>query len=373
MDLAQYLKELEYLVNIDSGSEDSEGVSKVADFFAEKFNEIGWNVHEYEFDGKCGKCVICTNREAEHYDLLMIGHLDTVFPKGTCNERPFKIEGSRAYGPGVADMKHGSLLMYYLLKELPREVTEKLNIVAVFNPDEEIGSIYSKHVYADYAKKADYGFVYEASGNEGGCCAERKGMLKYTVDFIGKDGHCGYMFENGAKSAIHEMGKWIVKFSEMVSREKNTTVNIGMANGGVKSNVVAPTANMIMDVRFSDNSEIDRFDSAIEEMTAEATERGITVKIERNSKNALVYTEEVDRYIKHVEKITKENGIAFKHRARGGLSDANILAQHGVLCLDGMGPVGDDDHSPNEYMEIDSVIPYYNLSMLLIKDLAENK
>ncbi len=372
MDLNQYLKDLEYLVNIDSGSEDVEGVNKVADFFVEKFSELSWNVHEYEFDGKCGKCVICTNREAEHYDLLMIGHLDTVFPHGTCSERPFRIEGNRAYGPGVCDMKHGSLMMYYLLKELPEEVNEKLNIVAIFNPDEEIGSRYSKFVYEEYAKKAQYAFVYEASG-DGGCCAERKGGLWYTIDFTGKGGHCGYMFTNDSKSAIHEMGKWIVKFSEMASVEKNTTVNVGLANGGIKGNVVAPKASMKIDIRIADNSEIERFDKAIEEMTLEAKERGIEVKIIRSSKSAMPYTEKTDKYIKHVEKITKENGIEFKHRARGGLSDANVLTGFGVLCLDGMGPSGDCDHCPDEYMNIDSVIPYYNLSMLLIKDLADNK
>jgi len=373
MELNQYLKELEYLVNIDSGSEDAEGVTKVADFFVEKFNEMGWNVHEYEFDGKCGKCVICTNREADHYDLLMIGHLDTVFPHGTCSERPFKIEGNRAYGPGVCDMKHGSLLMYYLLKDLPEEINEKLNIVAIFNPDEEIGSRYSKTVYEEYARKSDYGFVYEASGAEGGCCAERKGGLFYTIEFTGKDGHCGYMFENGSKSAIHEMGKWIVKFSEMASREKNTTVNVGLANGGIKGNVVAPKASMKIDIRFADNSEIERFDNAIAEMTEGATERGIGVNIVKSVKTALMYTEKADEYIKHIQKITKENNIAFKHRSRGGLSDANILAGFGVLCIDGMGPTGDCDHCPDEYLEIDSVIPYYNLSALLIKDLADNK
>lgn len=372
MDLNQYLKELEYLVNIDSGSEDAEGVTKVADFFVEKFITMGWNVHEHEFDGKCGKCVICTNREAEHYDLLMIGHLDTVFPKGTCAERPFRIEGDIAYGPGVCDMKHGSLMMYHLLKNLPEELFEKLNIVAIFNPDEEIGSIYSRHVYEEYARKSDYGFIYEASGDNG-CCAERKGGLWYTIDFVGKGGHCGYMFTNGAKSAIHEMGKWIVKFSEMASVEKGTTVNVGLANGGVKGNVVAPEASMKIDIRIADNSEIARFDNAIEEMSAEAQSRGIQVQVKRAVKGAMAYTEKVDKYIKHVEKITAENGIEFKHRARGGLSDGNILTEYGVLCLDAMGPSGGDDHCADEYMNIDSVIPYYNLSMLLISDLAQRK
>lgn len=372
MDLKQYLKELEYLVNIDSGSEDYEGVNKVADFFVGKFDEMGWNVHEYEFGTECGKCVICTNSEAEHYDLLMIGHLDTVFPKGTSRERPFRIEGNLAYGAGVADMKHGSLMMYHLLKNLPKEVNEKLNIVAIFNPDEEIGSRYSRKVYEEYARKSDYGFLYEAS-DENGCCAERKGGLFYTVDFRGKGGHAGYMFTNGSRSAIHEMGKWIVRLSEMAGLEKGTTVNVGVANGGIKSNVVAPSAQIEIDIRLKDNSEIERFDKAVEKMTAEAKERGIDVEIEKRIKPALMYTAKTDRYIKHIEKITKENGIKFRHKARGGLSDANILADFGVLCLDGLGPYGSDCHCDGEYIKIDTVIPYYNLSQLLIRDLAQQK
>lgn len=370
MDLISYLKELEYLVNIDSGTEDVEGVTKVADFFATKFREMNWNVHEYEFGEKCGKCVICTNRIAEHYDLLMMGHLDTVFPHGTCEARPFKIEGDKAYGPGVVDMKNGSLLIYYLLKELPKDINEKLNIVAIFNPDEEVGSVYSRNVYEEYARKSDYGFVYEGSGSKSGCCAERKGRLEYSVEFIGKAGHCGYMFTNGAKSAIHEMGKWIVKFSEMSSVEKNTTVNIGLANGGIKTNVVAPEANMKIDIRFADDKEIERFDKAISEMTENANKRGIAVDVHKNFVNAMPYTQRIDDYIKHIQEITSENGIVFNHSPRGGVSDGNILAGFGVLVLDGMGPSGGSDHSPDEYMEIDSVIPYFNLSMLLIKDLA---
>lgn len=373
MDLNKYLKELEYLVNIDSGTEDVEGVTKVADFFAAKFREMNWNVHEYEFGTECGKCVICTNREAEHYDLLMIGHLDTVFPHGTCEERPFRIEGNIAYGPGVSDMKNGSLLMYYLLKDIPEDVNEKLNIVAIFNPDEETGSKYSQKVYEEYARKSEYGFVYEGAGSQSGCCTERKGRVNYSIEFTGKAGHCGYMFTNGSKSAVHEMGKWIVKFSEMASIEKDTTVNIGIASGGTKSNVVADKANMEVDIRFTENDEIERFNKAVEAMTNDAHKCGISVNINREIKNSMKYTVKTDEYVKHIQKITSENGILFRHGKRGGLSDANVLTAFGVLCIDGMGPIGDGEHAAEEYMEIDSVIPYYNLSMLLMKDLADKK
>ena len=86
MELSTYLSQLEYLTNIDSCSDDPEGIKKVADFFAEGFREMGWNVHYHDLAPKAGPCVICTNREADHYDLMLIGHLDTVFPKGTCAE-----------------------------------------------------------------------------------------------------------------------------------------------------------------------------------------------------------------------------------------------------------------------------------------------
>lgn len=124
MNLQSYLEDLEYLVNIDSGTENAKGVNKVADYFVQKFRDMNWDVKEIETKEGFGKCVICTNREADHYDLLMIGHTDTVFPNGTCRNRPFTIDGNRAYGPGVCDMKHGCLMMYYLIKNQSKEILD---------------------------------------------------------------------------------------------------------------------------------------------------------------------------------------------------------------------------------------------------------
>ena len=91
MDLKTYLSELEYLVNIDSGTETIEGVAKVADFFADRFKGLGWTVRVEDLAPDAGPCVICANREAEHYDVMLIGHMDTVFLKGTCAQRPFRM------------------------------------------------------------------------------------------------------------------------------------------------------------------------------------------------------------------------------------------------------------------------------------------
>ena len=374
MNLNEYLSELEKLVNIDTGSTDChEGIDEVASYFEERFKELGWQTKKCDLSPNAGPTLISTNREAEIYDLMMIGHIDTVFPKGTAAKRPFKMDGEYAYGPGVGDMKQGALMMYYLVKEMPREVLDKLNIVVVFNSDEELGSVFSRKVYEEYAKRTRYAFVYEAAGLDHSSCAERKGGLGYTVNFQGVAGHCGFVFTNGAKSAVHEMARWIVELSDMQSEELGTSVNVGVANGGYKSNVVAPEARIIVDIRVLDNSEPERFDKKIDELTEAARGRGVGVTVKRRFKPAFVHSDKEREYVSYVEKIASEAGVPFCHHMRGGLSDSNIIAEWGAVCLDGLGPEAGNGHSDEEKMRISSVERMYKLSMLLISDLAKNK
>ena len=370
MDLERYLSQLEYLVNIESCSDDPEGLNKVAAFFSEGFKELGWIVEEYDLAPQSGTCVICSNRKADHYDLFLIGHLDTVFPRGT--GVPFRVEGNLAYGAGVGDMKQGCLLIYQLMKDLPREVNEKLNICVVFNPDEEIGSRYSKDVYLPYAAKADLALVYEARSAKGCLCVERKGSAQYKIQFTGIPGHCGFVFKNGAKSAISEMARWIVALDALQSKERNTSVNVGVVSGGTKPNVVAEQAEMTVDIRFSDPAEAIRVEETVSDLLKQAEERGIGVEIvEKRGKLPLVPTEKGKVYFDHLLHIGKAAGLDFSFEARGGLSDANIVAQVGPICIDGLGPAGGSGHTPQEYMMIDTIIPCYDLSMLIFKDLAK--
>ena len=375
MDLKQYLADLEYLVNIDSGSKDGfAGLDQIADFFKERFDKLGWQTEKHDLAPDAGPCLICTNRKAEKYDLLMIGHIDTVFPLGTAAARPFRYDDTYAYGPGAGDMKGSSLLMYYIIKELPPEINEKLNIVVVFNPDEEIGSLYSRYAYKPYAERSRYAYVYEGASEKGTSCAERKGGIVYTVRFQGVAGHCGYVFTNGAKSAVHEMGRWIVALSDMQDEALGTSVNVGIAKGGVTKNTVAPDAMIEVDIRIKDNDEPERFDAAIARLTEEAKSRGIGIEVERRFKPALVYTDEVRAYVEHVCEITKAAGIPFSHAPRGGLSDANIIASYGAICLDGLGIAsGGGSHSPAEKTQYKTAEHFKNLSLFLMKDLAENK
>ena len=374
MNLDRFYEDLEYLVNIDSGTVDGHaGIDRIADFLADRFKDLGWQTKKHDLSPNAGPTLICTNREAENYDLLMIGHLDTVFTLGTIEKWSFSMDDKYAYGPGVHDMKSGVLFMYYLMKELPKEVGEKLNIVAVFNSDEETSSLYSKEVYAEYAKRSRYAFVFEGMAANGTSRVERKGGLGYIVKFTGVAGHCGSVFINGAKSAVHEMGKWIVALSEMQDEAKGTSVNVGIARGGTKKNIVAPEAYIEVDIRIDDNEEPLRFDRAIEALTKGAKERGIGVEITRRFKPALVYTEKVAEYAEHVKKIASAAGIPIEFQKGGGLSDANILASYGAVCLDGIGPAGDGSHSEREVLFKETVPMAYDRAMLLICDLAEQK
>ena len=370
MDLELYLSQLEYLVNIESCSDDPEGLNKVAAFFSKGFKELGWIVEEYDLAPQSGTCVICTNRPAEYYDVFLIGHLDTVFPRGTGT--PYRVEGNMVYGSGVGDMKQGCLLMYHLMKDLPKEINEKLNICVVFNPDEEIGSRYSKDIYLPYAAKSKLALAYEARSTKGFICIERKGSTQFNLQFTGIPGHCGFVFKNGAKSAISEMARWIVALDALQSKERDTTVNGGVVSGGTKPNVVAEHASMTVDIRFADPNEAARVEETLNELLKQAEERGISVEItEKRGKLPLVPTEKGTAYFEHLQNVGKAAGIEITYEARGGLSDANIIAQVGPICIDGMGPAGGGGHTPQEYMLLDTIVPTYDLSMLIFKDLAQ--
>ena len=370
MDLELYLSQLEYLVNIESCSDDPEGLNKMAAFFSKGFKDLGWIVEKYDLAPQSGTCVICTNRKANHYDVFLIGHLDTVFPRGT--GVPYRTEGNIAYGAGVGDMKHGCLLMYHLMKDLPKEINEKLNICVVYNPDEEIGSRYSKDIYLPYAAKSKLALAYEARSATGCICVERKGSAQYKIKFTGIPGHCGFVFKNGAKSAVSEMARWIVALDSLQSKEQNTSVNVGVVSGGTKPNVVAEEAQMTVDIRFSDPTEGKRVEETVSDLLKQAQERGISVEIlEKRGKPPLVPTEEGKAYFDHLLTIGKAAGLEFSFEARGGLSDANIIAQVGPICIDGMGPAGAAGHCPQEHIFLDTIIPAYDLSMLIFDDLAK--
>lgn len=371
----EYLEQLETLVNIESGSYNVKGLHEVADELSRWFEKIGWCVKRHDIGDKTGPVLEICNREADYYDVMFVGHMDTVFPDGTVKERPFSMDETKAYGPGVSDMKQGDVAIYQVVTHLSETALDKLNICVIYNPDEEIGSIYSKELLDKIGEKAKFVYVMEANSEETGACFARKGRIQIDLEFYGKSAHSGFMFQQEHASTIVEMGHYILKLSELASEEHDTTVNIGVVSGGIATNVVPEFAKMSFEARFKKESERLRLEKAINSLIeGESFAKGVTVKIVHNDLiNSWEKTPESLAHIEHLKAISSSLCIPFKEEDRGGLSDANHLSVSGSICSDGMGPQGDLCHSPNEYTIIDSIQPCVQLLCAVLEDLAKNK
>ena len=375
VDLQRYLRELELLVNTDSGQGNPEGITAVGDFFADRFATMGWLVEKYDLRPNTGNCTVVKNREADRYDLMLIGHVDTVFATGETAKRPFRRDEKNCYGVGVIDMKQGCLSMLHILEALPKEVNDKLNIMAIFNPDEEVGSPWSKPILHHYASICDKVFVFEAGGSHPGMVTiERKGQTALSVTIHGRAGHAGEMFENGSLSAVTEAVHWVNTLNQFHSQEMDTTVNVGVFQAGEKRNVVAQTATVSWDIRYSRREIKDQLDACIDELTRHAEENGYKVEFHlRKTAPALAPDERTFAYVERMRKVAQRAGVTLELKKRGGMSDANHMSLCGPVCVDSLGPTGDFDHSDREYLAIDTIEPYTQFAYELICDLAEDK
>ena len=375
LNLDQYLRELEVLVNTDSGQGNPEGITAVGDFFADRFAAMGWIVEKYDLRPDTGNCTVVKNREADRYDLMLIGHVDTVFQTGEAAKRPFRRDEKNCYGVGVIDMKQGCLSMLHILEQLPAQVTEKLNIMAIFNPDEEVGSRWSKPILHRYAAICDKIFVFEAGGSHPGMVTvERKGQTALSVTIHGIAGHAGYMFENGSLSAVTEAVHWVNTLNQFHSQEMDTTVNVGVFQAGEKRNVVAQTATVAWDIRYSRRELKDQLDKTVEELVRHAEENGYRVEFHiRSTSPALVPDERTWVYVEKMKAVAEHLGMTLSLKKRGGMSDANHMAAFGPVCVDSLGPTGNFDHSDREYLAIDSIEPYTRFAYELICNIAEDE
>lgn len=372
--MKSFLKDLEYLVNIDSCQDSPEGLTQVAEFFEKEFKKMGWKTSLVDV-GAPGPCFVAVNREAETYDWYFSGHMDTVFPKGTVKERPFSVvhdDGKNidiAKGPGVCDMKHGLLTTLYAIRALGKEA-DKFNIVVAFQPDEEIGSPYARDLLCKIGAKSKVCLIMEAGEDDDKVihCIQRKGMIKFKFEFTGKAGHAGSMLTNGSVSAITEMNYWITQILTLINREKATTANIGLVSGGTGSNVVAGYAEMTGEIRFERLDEAEKAKALIASLYEHAEKAG--VKVERpldRFEKPMVPSEETVKFVEFLQKLSAEDGGEFVVRKRGGLSAGNFISAYVPVCVDGMGPAGNKAHAVDEYLRLDTLKEDIEFIMKILK------
>jgi glutamate carboxypeptidase len=374
-----YLADLERLVNIDCGSYTPAGVGEVATFVAGFLAELGAEVVGHpDPEGRLGPTIVGTIRGAAGAgpSVMLIGHMDTVFDPGTAAERPFRIEDGRAYGPGVTDMKSGLLTGLYGLRaivELTRQAGLPFErIVFVANPDEEIGSPSSSPHIKALAPEMDACFVLECARANGDIVSARKGTIDLILTIHGRAAHAGVEPEKG-RSAILEASRLIRELHALNGRWPGVTVNVGVVAGGTRPNVVAERCVLEVDVRATDAASQDEAEAAIRTLAATTEVPDTTVDVERRARHRpMEKLERSGRLVDHAAAIAHRLGFEVKDTATGGASDANTTSGLGVPTLDGLGPIGGNDHSPAEYLDLGSVVPRTALFVGLLLAVARD-
>jgi glutamate carboxypeptidase len=360
-----FLADLERLVNVDCGTYTRAGVNEVATWTASFLERLGARVIRHaDPDGVFGDTVEAVFEGVPGGPrAVLLGHTDTVFPEGTIAQRPFAIRDGIATGPGVTDMKGGLLTLLYGLEAAlavgvaagGRLPYERLTIIA--NPDEEIGSPSSTVHVVRVASTCDVALSLEAARENGDIVSSRKGTGDYVLTVRGRSAHAGVEPEKG-RSAILAAAHLVIALHALTGRWPGITCNVGVAQGGTRPNVVADRAVLEVDLRAADRASMDAAEAAIRALAASPAVPDVTVDVELRHRHWPM--EKLDRSARLVE-ITQglAAGLGFQVRdaATGGASDANTTAGLGVPSLDGLGPIGGMDHSPQEWLDVASIVP----------------
>lgn len=355
--LGGFLVDLRRLVEIDCGSLDKAGVDAVGARFRAMLERAGLAVETVPVE-RYGDCLLGTVRGEGAGRLLLMGHLDTVYPVGTARERPLRREGSRLVGPGVNDMKAGLLAGLYAVEGLMEGGFRDFERIDFFcNGDEEVGSRASRSLYADVVRAADVVLVLEAARADGSIVSARKGGGRFHLTVAGRSAHAGVEPEKGANAAL-ELAHRVVAVNALGGMRPGTTVSVGVLRSGSRANVVPDLAEAEVDVRVARHEDMEPVEAALREAATASTVPGTSATIDgRFGMLPMVRTPAIAALVELARSVAEELGFVLSDVATGGMSDANHVAALERPVLDGLGPVGGLDHSPGEYVELESIVP----------------
>ncbi len=372
------LKVLEAMVNTDGGSYDKPGVDAVGrivqDFMAE--HGIPVEVVPREKHGDCLKARVeggghpsATHSIADgnpgealtsgnmQRSIVLMGHRDTVFPKGEPERRPFRIEGDRAYGPGVADMKAGLVMNMFVLAAFKRFGGAPGPLLGLFTGDEEIGSPEGREVIESVAREARVVFNSEPGRANGGVVTGRKGGVFSIMDIEGKAAHSGGNFEAGI-SAIEELARKIQAIHALTDLKRGITLNVGLVSGGQSVNTVAPYAKLGIDLRYVEPPQRAAALVRIEEIVANASVPGTSATLTIKGEFLPLVQDAASRELfEGYQAAASEVGLTVEGEFAGGCADSGFTSAVGCPTLCSTGPVGGRAHSPEEYLEVESIVP----------------
>jgi len=356
------------MVLINSHSANAPGINKVGDLAVSWMPDI--LKHRIHTDETGVNHHIFTSDEAASGHVLLVGHLDTVFPVDSPFQY-FEESGDRVHGPGTIDMKGGIVVIIEALRVLGTlGLLEKVPVKCLFNGDEEVGSPRSLSLVRELGEGAVCALLFEAGGQDNQVVTGRRGVVRYRLTTTGQARHAGVK-EGPKASAIVELAKLILALEDLNDLNKGISINVGVISGGVANNIVPDNAQATFEFRFRRPEAEIEVVTRIQELAAMVTTPGCGATFEvHHRRPCMVPVSGTDELVANLQEAARLLGQKVETEDRGGASDGNFLSEMGVPTVDGLGPVGDMDHSDKEYAVTETLFERIELTALTLCKLA---
>ncbi len=355
-------------VKVESPTSDAGRVEQMMDIVSEIFKGLDCKVERIPGeDGRASHLSVSSPWGGDEKGILMLSHLDTVHPVGTLEDLPIRVEGDKAYGPGIYDMKGGAYLGLTAYRTLAETGWESdLPIRFLFVSDEETGSTTSrKHIEAA-GESAKYVLVTEPARDGGKIVTGRQGSARFVMRTQGRPAHSGSRHKEG-RSAILEMAKQIERIESKTDYDRNFTVNVGMIQGGTTANTIPENCTASLDFRFRSLDVADEMISWVQNL--DSFNPDVTFTVDGGlTRPPFEETQVIRDLFAHAKGLAAEIGFELVGTFTGGGSDGNFLAAK-LPVLDGLGVDGEGAHTLHEHLLISSLVPRMRLMRRLMETL----
>ncbi len=359
---------LETLVNIDSGNDCPEGVAKVARIVGDKLQEMQFDVEYLEYPGACTH-LLAKRKGNGDKEVMIIGHMDTLFPVGTAAARPFTIKDDKAYGPGVLDMKGGITIALFALEALYESGWNDKNITVFFAGDEEFAhpKTNAPELFEKYARGKDAVFNMETASAGQAVLVGRKGNIHPELIVKGISAHAGADLDKGA-SAIVELAHKIIAVNNLTDFNRGLTFNCGVIKGGTVANAVADSASVVIDMRYLTVADGEYGIESLRKIAAQSVVPGTTTEV-ANLRERFTPMEVTEGNLKLYEIVREQGrklGLDIAKKVGGGASDAGWTVRAGAPSICSMGALGALNHSDREYIFLAGLVERAKLLALSV-------
>ena len=363
------LAELRGWVEAETPTTDATAVNRLMDRCAADLAQAGGVLERLPGTDGFGDTLICRT-PGDGPPVVVAGHLDTVWDHGTlAGPMPFRVDGAKAHGPGIYDMKAGSFFAFHSVREILRQrIPTKRPIILLLTPDEEVGSPTSRAPIERTARGARAVLIPEPAGAGGACVTARKGVGRFDIKVAGVSAHAGGNWAEG-RSAIVALAEAILKIHAMTDLAAGITTNVAPILGGTRPNVIPPEASAEVDLRVPTIALGEQLEAAILGLSYERD--GIALRVTGGmNRPPFAETPEIAALYTQARDLAAKHGYDLPKQHRGGGSDGNFTAAMGIPTLDGLGCTGAGAHAPHEHILWQDLAPRCATLCALLEEIA---